>query len=157
MNKKENQYEIRARQYLQTLQYTKLEYEPLGNVTPDFLIDKKVAVEVRRLNWNYIKDERLVGLESFKISTINTIKKSNSPLVINELQKNIQLVIDEKNKKIEQNYGLYYEWWLILVDYIAYGMESKDFEELKKIEIDKKKFTKIIILSPQGNFKAFKL
>jgi len=39
MNKKENRDEIRAKQYLQTLKYTKLEYEPLGNVTPDFLLD----------------------------------------------------------------------------------------------------------------------
>ena len=145
MNKKENRDELRAKQYLQTLKYTKLEYEPLGNVTPDFLLDNKVAVEVRRLNRNNLKDEHLVKVEEFDELVWD----------IPDLHKNIQLLIDEKNKKIRQNFDIYYEWWLILVDYISYGMESKDFEELKKIEIDKRKFTKVIILSPKGNFKVF--
>ncbi len=147
MNKKENQDEIRARQYLQTLQYTKLEYEPLGNVTPDFVMDNKVAIEVRRLNRNYLKDEHLVKVEEF----------DDLVWEMSELHRNIQLVINEKNKKIEQNFDIYYEWWLILVDYITYGMESEDFEKLKKMKIDKRKFTKIILLSPEGNFKAFRL
>ena len=37
--KKDNQDEIRVKKYLQTLTYINLEYEPLGNVTPDFVID----------------------------------------------------------------------------------------------------------------------
>ena len=144
MNTQENPDEIRARQYLQTLKHTILEYEPLGNVTPDFLLDKEIAVEVRRLNRNYMRDGHLVRID---VPIINNI---------DELHKNIQLVIDEKNQKIDKNFELYQEWWLILVDYLSDGIQSTDFQELKKMKIDKHKFTKIIILSPRGDFKAFK-
>ncbi|WP_455757681.1 hypothetical protein [Sulfurimonas sp.] len=149
MNRQENFDELRAKQYLQTLKYKKLEYEPLGNVTPDFVIDNKIAIEVRRLNKNYISNEKLVHIEDTEI-----------PLVtknIEELHENIQLVIDEKNKKIEKNFNLYDEWWLILVDYITHAISSEDFEKVKKMKLNKHKFTRVIILSPDGDFKAFKL
>ena len=147
MNK--NQDETRAEQYLKTLKHSTLEYEPLGNVTPDFVLDKKIAIEVRRLNKNYISNEHLVGMENVEIPILNNN--------IDELHKNIQLVIDEKNKKISENYTLFHEWWLILVDYITHSMNNEDFEKVKKMKVDKFKFTRIIILSPDGDFKAFKL
>ena len=146
MKRKENADELRAKQYLQTLQHVKLEYEPLGNVTPDFLIDDKIAIEVRRLNRNY-KSKSNGNLVSIDAPIINNI---------DELHKSIQLVIDEKNDKIDKNFNIYNEWWLILVDYLTNGMEIQDFEKVKKIPFKKHKFTKIIILSPVGNFRAFK-
>ena len=144
MKTKENADEIRARQYLQTLVHTKIEYEPLGNVTPDFLLDNKIAIEVRRLNRNYRTKGHLVSIDAPIIDNID------------ELHKNIQLVIDEKNLKIDKNFDLYDEWWLILIDYITNAMEVQDFEEVKKTPFKKHKFTKVIILSPEGDFKAFK-
>lgn len=147
MKRKQNSDELRAKQYLQTLSHTKLEYEPLGNVTPDFLIDGKVAVEVRRLNRNY-KSKNSGHLVSIDAPIINDIE---------ELHKNIQLVIDDKNEKIDKNFYCYDEWWLILVDYITNGMAVGDFEEVKKIAFKKYKFTRVIILSHDGDFRAFKL
>jgi len=147
MKQKPNSDEIRAKQYLQTLQHTKLEYEPLGNVTPDFLIDNKIAVEVRRLNRNY------------KSKNNGHLVSIDAPIIVDnikELHKNIQLVIDEKNKKIDKNFNFYGEWWLILVDYITNGMAVGDFEEVKKIPFKKHRFTKVLILSHDGDFRAFK-
>ncbi len=65
MNTKKNKDEIRAKKYLQTLNFTQVEYEPLGNVTPDFLLGKKIAVEVRRLNRNHIDGDNFAR---FKLS-----------------------------------------------------------------------------------------
>lgn len=39
--------------YLKGLGYTDVQYEPDGNVPPDFLVDGCIAVEVRRLNQNH--------------------------------------------------------------------------------------------------------
>ncbi|MFT8698251.1 hypothetical protein [Acetobacter orientalis] len=39
--------------YLKGLGYTDVRYEPDGNVPPDFLVNGRIAVEVRRLNQNY--------------------------------------------------------------------------------------------------------
>lgn len=147
MNRKENSDEMRAKQYLQTLPHKKLEYEPLGNVTPDFSIDDKIAVEVRRLNRNY-KSKSNGNLVSIEAPIVNDI---------DELHKNIQLLIDEKNAKIGKNFHLYSEWWLILVDYITNEMDTQAFEEVKKTPFKKHKFTKVIILSHKGDFRAFKL
>ncbi len=38
--------------YLRSLGYLDIVYEPDGNVPPDFLINRRIAVEVRRLNQN---------------------------------------------------------------------------------------------------------
>ena len=149
MNRKINEDEIRASQYLQTLKHTSLEYEPLGNVTPDFVLDKKIAIEVRRLNKNYKSDEHLVRIENTEIP----ITISN----IDEVHQNIKLVIEEKDKKISNNFSLYNEWWLILIDHITHAMNSENFERVKQMKLDKLKFSKVIILSPDGDFKAFKL
>ena len=147
MKRKENSDEIRAKQYLQTLPHTKLEYEPLGNVMPDFLIDDTIAVEVRRLNRNY------------KSKSSGNLVSIDAPIVddIDELHKNIQLLIDDKDQKIDKNFPVYQEWWLLLVDYITNGMDTQAFEKVKKIPFKKHKFTKVIILSHEGTFRAFKL
>lgn len=51
-------------QYLKSLGYVDVRYEPDGNVPPDFLIDGRIAVEVRRLNQNVTcEDGRAEGLE----------------------------------------------------------------------------------------------
>jgi hypothetical protein len=42
-----------AEKYLQHVGYELVEFEPDGNVTPDFLVNKRIAVEVRRLNQNH--------------------------------------------------------------------------------------------------------
>jgi hypothetical protein len=43
--------------YLQSL-FSKVEYEPIRNETPDFLCDNRVAVEVRRLDEGHDTDQR---------------------------------------------------------------------------------------------------
>lgn len=50
--------------YLKKLEIGKPVYEPFGNRPPDFSIDN-LAVEVRRLNQNYFKEGKVVGLENF--------------------------------------------------------------------------------------------
>ena len=41
-----------ARSYLETLGFANIVFEPDGGVPPDFLLDGRIAVEVRRLNQN---------------------------------------------------------------------------------------------------------
>jgi hypothetical protein len=53
-----------ADQYLRSLGIGIVEYEPDGNIPPDFCIDGRIAVEVRRLNQNYeLSDGTRQGLE----------------------------------------------------------------------------------------------
>jgi len=53
-----------AKTYLSQLGYSSIVYEPDGNIPPDFLVDGKIAVEVRRLNQNSTSQNGVIkGLE----------------------------------------------------------------------------------------------
>ncbi len=56
-----------AEKFLIGLGHKKIVYEPDGNIPPDFLIDDKIAVEVRRLNQNVDNGGQIEGLESTAI------------------------------------------------------------------------------------------
>jgi hypothetical protein len=45
--------EALVEQYLKYLGYTDIVYEPDGNVSPDFLVNNAIAIEVRRLNQHH--------------------------------------------------------------------------------------------------------
>jgi hypothetical protein len=50
-------------------------YEPDGNVPPDFLVDQRIAVEVRRLNENAKVGSKIQGLESADIAIGKVIRE----------------------------------------------------------------------------------
>ncbi|MEK0338505.1 MAG: hypothetical protein QQN41_13835, partial [Nitrosopumilus sp.] len=45
-----NRDEKIANNYLKQQDFSQIVYEPDGNISPDFLLDNSIAVEVRRLN-----------------------------------------------------------------------------------------------------------
>ncbi len=51
-----DQSESHARDYLEHLGLGRVVYQPDGNVPPDFLVDGRIAVEVRRLNENELTE-----------------------------------------------------------------------------------------------------
>ena len=57
-----------ADQYLRSIRIGDVVYEPDGNIPPDFAIDGRIAVEVRRLNQNFeFADGSSQGLEQLAI------------------------------------------------------------------------------------------
>lgn len=61
-----NKDEKRVKKFLEN-QYSNIQFEPIKNSPPDFLINNKIAVEVRRLNQNYFDGESTFGLEELDI------------------------------------------------------------------------------------------
>ena len=59
--------EARIAAYLAHRGFTDVVYEPDGNVPPDFLVDGRIAVEVRRLNLNAVTGTEYQGLEEASI------------------------------------------------------------------------------------------
>jgi len=51
-----------ANAYLKSLGFQKLEFEPNGNIPPDFSLNEKIGIEVRRLN-KYFNGEPLEKIE----------------------------------------------------------------------------------------------
>ncbi len=56
-----------AKNYLAYLGYEGIVYEPDGNVPPDFLVNGRIAIEVRRLNQNEGTESGFRGLEEIAI------------------------------------------------------------------------------------------
>lgn len=67
--------EALVEQYLHSLGHTKVVYEPNGNVPPDFLVDDRIAVEVRRLNLNVTDGNKVKGLEETAIPLAKIMAK----------------------------------------------------------------------------------
>jgi hypothetical protein len=64
-----------ALRYLTSLGLGEIVYEADGNVPPDFVVDGRVAVEVRRLNYNHVDELGSHGLEEDQLPLFHTLKK----------------------------------------------------------------------------------
>ncbi len=61
--------------YLKAQGYKNIEHEPDGNIPPDFLLSKKIAIEVRRLNQNVvIEDDKLKKMEEVKFKGLEEVR-----------------------------------------------------------------------------------
>ncbi|WP_149088393.1 hypothetical protein [Pseudomonas prosekii] len=68
--------EMLAGAFLHSQGFKTVEYEPDGNIPPDFLCDSRVAVEVRRLNHHYESDgESPEALDKKGVAIWNTVKR----------------------------------------------------------------------------------
>lgn len=64
-----------ARRHLEHLGYHDIQYEPDGNVPPDFLVDGQIAVEVRRLNQHAERAGKAQGLEKVQFQLLPRIRR----------------------------------------------------------------------------------
>lgn len=67
--------ELTAETYLRALRIGDVIFEPRGNIAPDFLVGKDIAVEVRRLNQNYLSGGQVKGIEEDSIPLAAKVKK----------------------------------------------------------------------------------
>jgi len=67
-----------VKQYLLSQGYdeSQIDYEPDGNIPPDFVVDGRLAIEVRRLNQQYVAKDGLKGLEEDRIPINRRIEKT---------------------------------------------------------------------------------
>ncbi|MGA2217939.1 MAG: hypothetical protein ABSG51_07625 [Terracidiphilus sp.] len=71
-----NDSEAQALRYLSSLGFAQVVYEPDGNVPPDFLVNGRVAVEVRRLNFNYVDEAGHVeGVENSQFALLRYMRR----------------------------------------------------------------------------------
>lgn len=70
-----NRDEDIARIYLESLGLGSIVHEPDGNRMPDFLVDRRIAVEVRRLNQHTRAGDRPEGLENVEAALVRYFDK----------------------------------------------------------------------------------
>jgi hypothetical protein len=228
---KMNRDERLAKKWLENIGFQSIIFEPDGNVTPDFLVDNRIAVEVRRLIQNSVnKNGAMKGLEeesipltqkiqnllqsygppvnakswficinferplptwkTLKLEIENLVKKlkvsqPSQPIfyykllknfeidilptptslthmfmiggsadgdsggwVLGELEKNLQLILPEKYKKIEKYKAKYREWWLVLPNYICYEMNDDDVKQFNTYIKFEHSWDKVVLFNP---------
>ena len=64
--------------YLKSLGFKNVVFEPDGNIPPDFLIDDRIAVEVRRLNQHFFTKDEAQGLEEGRLPLFKLMQSSLS-------------------------------------------------------------------------------
>ena len=77
--------------------------------------------------------------------------------LLTEIEKNLQICLEEKTRKISKVRHKYPEWWLLLIDHIGYGLDNFDrelFHDQVRIEYD---WDKVILLDPRNHERAFEI
>lgn len=78
MKREMNREEKITEAYLKSLCFKDVVFEPDGNIPPDFLIDGRIAVEVRRLNQHFFTKDEVRGLEETMIPLFRLLESSLS-------------------------------------------------------------------------------
>lgn len=115
-----NKDEEIAKSYLNNLGFQKLEFEPNGNIPPDFSLNKKIGIEVRRLNKHFngeslekIEFGEIRKIENFilKFNSNKTFKKTHSvsiyylrPLRFKQIKKKIESCLNHYSENLNQNF-----------------------------------------------------
>jgi hypothetical protein len=68
--------------------------------------------------------------------------------LLEEIEKNLNLCIAEKTKKIEKFRHKYPEWWLIFSDQIAYGLDEFDKELFRDQVSIAHDFDRVVLIDP---------
>lgn len=77
--------------------------------------------------------------------------------VMGEVERNLRLCIEEKEKKIAPYRSKYRDWWLVLADHIDYSMDQED-RPLFRSEVMPRiphSFSKIVLIDPRDYRRAF--
>ncbi|HKN58898.1 MAG TPA: hypothetical protein VJV97_08590 [Gemmatimonadaceae bacterium] len=80
--------------------------------------------------------------------------------VIAELLRNLSICITDKTEKVAARRDRYQEWWLILVDEIAYGsLDPGDIDQLRGLFDSRSKagWSTIVLVSPLDPARAIEL
>lgn len=77
--------------------------------------------------------------------------------VLSELERNIQVCIEEKTPKVTPYLDRYDEWWLALVEYIGYGLSEFDQDRFAGQVQVPHPWSRIIIVNPVDPSKSFEL
>jgi hypothetical protein len=67
--------EKKAKAWLESQEYTNFQFEPDGNIPPDFLLNKNIGIEVRRLNQHIQINNKNIPLEKLEYNLIPKIEK----------------------------------------------------------------------------------
>lgn len=121
----------------------------LSSTLKDVLHSKKSRIKVQ------INSKLTISFEkTTKYNDRNFIEggiNDNDPgiLVSSNIINTLSIAIEEKGSKAQNHFHLFSEWWLVLVDYIGFGIRLGENEIVDIQNVDIRPFSKVYILSPE--------
>jgi hypothetical protein len=100
--------------------------------------------------------DRAIEIETFARSTPAkkafalgiTSDHDSGGWVLSELERNIDLCVRDKSKKIAKYRPRYAQWWLLLLDHVAYGLSDFDWEQFKQAVHVTHDWDKVVLVNP---------
>ena len=83
--------------------------------------------------------------------------RDSGGFVLAEMARNIRVCVQDKAAKVAEVRSRYPEWWLVLVDYIGYGLDSADQDELKALVELSAAWDRIVLVNPSNTRQGFEL
>ena len=112
--------------------------------------DRKIAI-IRRFSITVLPCSSAQG-ERFLLSGYSD--NDAGGWFVHEIQRNIQICVDEKTRKIARFRSQYPRWWLILVDHIGYGGSDFEAELLRERARVRHDWDRVVLLSPLDHTRA---
>lgn len=141
---------------------------PIGSLNS---LEKKIKNELTLFMNLPLRSNKIIKISAnFKIDFIRASKDygnfficgassddDSGGWVMGELEKNLRLCILEKERKTAEYRNKYQDWWLILVDHIAYGIDIEDRVKIRHSLNDGilDSFNKIILIDPWSRRSEF--
>lgn len=80
-----------------------------------------------------------------------------SGFIFSKIEENLKYIIRKKTTKISKYQEKYNEWWLILPDYIGYGLKEFEYQQLRESFPDFTPWKKVILINPLNPQSHFEL
>ena len=77
--------------------------------------------------------------------------------MINEVVENLKFCIAEKTRKIAAVRHKYPEWWLVMPDFIDWGVDDFDQQAVREQITILHPFDRVILLDPRDHTRAFEI
>lgn len=124
--------------------------EAIKSTLKDFHRSGRTPPEVEKVNENLslvVQPSRDVKGEVFRMAA--GMDHDSGGWLVNSYAKNIEHCIEEKSGKIEERMEEYSEWWLVLVDYIGWGLLDREEERLQSQISNLGRFDQVTIIGNQ--------
>jgi hypothetical protein len=109
------------------------------------LLNKEMLVEINshlslKLYRSSLKLDDYISIGA--ISDLDT-----GGFIVEIMRQNIGVAISEKDEKVKPYLNLYKTWWLILVDYVGFGLNDIDYQQINSRHGFETVFDKVLIVS----------
>ena len=129
----------------------------INDALEPFVLDPNAEAIDRDLEDGFRLTVRSIPPRSSLFVLLGSSDQESGGWLLDELDRNLKIVIQEKTGKIAPYRAKYPIWWLIMPDHIAYGMDDYDLSLFRDQITVVHSFDKIVLLDPRNHLRAVEI